>query len=102
VFPSRARRNEFKANFVKAMNKPKYVPPISKLIAGRDGSVWLQRETTGASTIRWSVLDPAGKPVGQISLPARSRLLEADLGRAWVAEEDELSIPYLVRYRVVH
>lgn len=80
-----------------------YRPPFKSLVremtVGRDGSIWLQR-TVEADTAFWLVLDASGEPRAEVSLPAGFDLLEADRGQVWGQEQDELDVPYLVRYRV--
>lgn len=79
---------------------PPFHPPVSQVVLGRDGSVWLRREDTGEDRIDWLVLGPAGELEGVASLPKGLRVLEADRRTAWGMERDELDVPYIVRYRL--
>lgn len=83
-----------------ALYTPEYHPPVSEMMIGRDGSVWLRGEEVGAPTVNWRVLSPEGEPVGIVELPARFRPLLADHDNLWGMELDELDVPYIVRYRV--
>jgi hypothetical protein len=80
---------------------PEFHPPVSDVVVGRDGSVWLRGEDLGASTVEWRVLSPDGEPLGVVGLPVDLRIMLADQSRAWGTEYDELDVPYIVRYRIV-
>lgn len=79
---------------------PKYRPPVTQLVVGRDGSIWLAAERTDPVTITWRVLSPAGDAVGIVKLPARFSPMLVDGEHVWGAQYDEFDIPYIVRYRI--
>jgi hypothetical protein len=79
---------------------PKFRPPVTQLVVGRDGSIWLAAERTNAATIGWRVLSPDGDPVGIVKLPGRFSPMLVDGEHVWGAFYDELGIPYIVRYRI--
>ena len=79
---------------------PPYHPPVSELVIGRDGSAWLREPVAGEVTVNWMVLAPNGEPLGVAALPSQFTLLLADRGTAYGMEQDELDVPYIVRYRV--
>lgn len=83
-----------------AMYLPAYHPPVTELVLGRDGTVWLQREDTGGETVDWLALDPNGDLIGVVAVPARFRVLAADRQHLWGMARDELDVPYIVRYGV--
>lgn len=80
---------------------PRYHPPVSNMVIGRDGSVWLRGEDLGESTVAWRILSAAGEPLGFVRLPVGFWMILADRYRAWGTERDELDVPYIVRYRIV-
>jgi hypothetical protein len=80
---------------------PEFHPPVSDVVVGRDGSVWLRGADLGTSTVEWRVLSPDGEPLGFVRLPVDLRIMLADRNRAWGTERDELDVPYIVRYRIV-
>jgi hypothetical protein len=84
-----------------ALYTPDFHPPVSDMLIGRDGSVWLRGEDPGESTVEWRILSPAGEPLGVVRLPVGFRIMLADRSRAWGTEYDELDVPYIVRYRIV-
>jgi hypothetical protein len=80
--------------------RPPALPPVSSLLLGRDGSVWLQRENTGAKESDWWVLDVDGAMYGSVAFPANASLLAAEHGRVWAMVFDSLDVPYITRYAV--
>ena len=83
-----------------AIYAPAIHPPVSELVVGRDGSIWLRREDTGGEWVDWLVLSAEGEPVGIVAAPERLRVLAAERDRIWGMETDDLDVPYLVRYAV--
>jgi 6-bladed beta-propeller len=84
----------------RAMRIPDYLPPITKVVAGRDGTVWLRREETGADTVSWMVLDANGMTIGALRLPAKLEVHQADRRNVWGVMKDESDVPQILRYRV--
>lgn len=84
-----------------ALYRPGYLAPVTDVVLGRDGTIWLRREATGRAVFDWQVLDAAGRPVGRVSLPAKVAVQYADRTQVWGVELDELDVPTLVRFRVV-
>lgn len=78
-----------------------FLPPITKALAGRDGSIWLRREETGLDSVRWEILDRSGALAGMTWLGTETNIVLASLDEAWAVETDEFDVPFLVRYRVV-
>ena len=86
---------------VKGLYRPRYLPPVEGIVVGRDGTIWLRRETVPGSETAWyQALSSAGDPLGTIRLPATDRLVEADSNRLWIVTKDADEIPYLAWYRV--
>ncbi|MEX2281667.1 MAG: 6-bladed beta-propeller, partial [Gemmatimonadota bacterium] len=79
---------------------PKFLPPVTAVVAGADGTTWIRREETGGPAA-WLVLDSKGNPIAQLTLPRTFTLKAADATHVWATITDELDIPYVVRYRVV-
>lgn len=100
-FPGRATQARVEALARDALYRPAFHPPVSGLVIGRDGTLWLQREKTGADFVDWIVLAPTGEAVGIVAMPRDLRVLAAERGTVWGMESDELDVPYIVRYRVV-
>lgn len=83
-----------------ALYIPAHLPPIEDVIVGRDGTVWLRRESSGRTTL-WNVLGRDGTLTAIVEVPSAARLFQAQLNRAWGVEHDEADVPYVVRYRLV-
>jgi hypothetical protein len=82
-----------------AQQLPKFKPPVTDVVAGSDGRVWIRREETGGPAA-WVVLDSQGNTIAQLTLPATFTLKAADATHVWATITDELDIPYVVRYRI--
>lgn len=74
-------------------------PPLQEMVIGRDGTVWIALANREGRRPHL-VLGPDGTPLGEIALSDRSRIAEAERGRIWVIEKDELDVESLVRYAV--
>ncbi len=44
----------------RAVTLPRYLPPVTALLAGSDGSVWVRREDWGQSGVSWEVFEGRG------------------------------------------
>lgn len=93
-------RNEYARMLRDALRFPEFEPPISALVAGRDGTIWIRRERLGVAEVVWNVLDEAGEMIAYLRLPVNLRILAAQRDRVWGVETDELDVPYLVRFTV--
>ena len=78
---------------------PPSYPPVRAIVLGRDGTVWIERWTE-QPTHTWLLLDPAGRTLGQVTLPANVTLRTADRTSIWATEKDADDVEGLVRYRV--
>ena len=74
-----------------------FFPPVGDVQAGADGSTWLLVRT-GADTSEWAVLDAFGRSLARVEPPPRGRMMWAGTDSLWFVQEDELDVPYLVRY----
>lgn len=81
--------------------RPDFHPPVSRLLLGRDGTVWLRREDLPGDSIDWTLLAPNGEPIGTVAVPKRVTVQAADRQHIWGMMRDELDVPYIVRYGVV-
>jgi hypothetical protein len=72
------------------MTYPDSTPHFSRVFGSRDGALWVQRyrgPTTDAPD-HWTVLDLATPRAWRLEVPAGSRLLAVDAGRALIATKD--------------
>jgi hypothetical protein len=83
-----------------ALYVPDHLPPVTAVVAGRDGTTWLRREETGDRQAVWNVLDLRGNVVAVVSVPRGLRVREAQMGMIWGTETDADELPVVSRYRV--
>jgi hypothetical protein len=81
-----------------ALYVPSFHPPVSTVVIGMDGTLWLRREDVGAETIHWMILDSEGRTVGLVELDRGLTVMAATRDRIWGSLRDDLDVPYIVRY----
>lgn len=96
-----SRDRDLSTRIRRAMYVPRFRTPIEEVVAGRDGTIWLRRESSGLTARRWTVLDARGNLLRTVEVPVGTRVLQAEAGRLWGVQEDADGIPYVVRLRVV-
>jgi hypothetical protein len=112
-FPSRddAARERDRRTAEAAIRFPDNFPPVRRILAGTDGSIWLLRELDLTElTDRWQVYSADGQLQGEIvieagrsgSLPWDPRLhvLRASRDEVWGVTLGDFDEPYIHRYRV--
>lgn len=82
--------------------RPPMLPPVERVVVGRDQSVWLRVRFADSPPGRaeWLLLSPNGFPLRRVSTDAGFRLLEAERTMLWGVEGDMDDIPRVVRYRM--
>jgi len=83
-----------------AMEFPEFKLPIEYPWLAQDESVWLRLSHADPATARWLILDPEGRPRGQLELPSNMRIRWSRGDTFWAVEPDELDVPWLVRFRL--
>jgi hypothetical protein len=84
-----------------AIVAPPFLTPVTELVPGRDGSTWLALNPPAPPGRTWLILAEDGTSIERVMLPEGLQVLGVDLDTVWGAEQDELGVPYIVRYRVV-
>ncbi len=86
---------------------PKYRTPITRIVAGRDGTVWLRRELTRPDSVEWNVIGPEGEMEATLTLPRSLTVYQAQRDMIWGTAGGVRSSmgvwvvrPVVVRYRV--
>jgi len=87
------------AKYRRQLIPPKYFAPIRQVLAGMDGSVWLE-EHTDTDRRQWLILARDGRTVGRLNLPGALRVMLVTVGEFWGVELDEDDVPAVVRYQV--
>lgn len=82
---------------------PSRAPVVDAVLVENSGAVWLRLwEVPRRSAARtWIVLSPVLQPVGRVTLPPRTDLLDVQCHEILAATYDELDVPFVVRYSMV-
>jgi hypothetical protein len=83
-----------------SMPIPRFQVPVSQLVVGMDGTIWLRREGFGREQAQWLVLSSSGEIEGYVAAPSGLRILQVRREMVWGTEVDEFDVPYVLRYRV--
>ncbi|MES2124479.1 MAG: hypothetical protein V4503_07290 [Gemmatimonadota bacterium] len=83
-----------------AVYRPKYLPTVTRVVAGEGGAIWLAREATQARQLRWTLLDSRGAVVGDFLVPAGFEGRTGTATALWGVERDEDDVPRIVEWRV--
>jgi hypothetical protein len=79
---------------------PEFLPTVTRLLAGRDGVVWIQREATIEAGRRWSLVASNGVLIGNVRVPAGLQVIFGDRQALFAVEVDANDIPWVVRLNV--
>ena len=79
---------------------PAYHPPVSAIVIGTDGQLWLRGEELGEPMVEWRVVSGTGDAIGVVELPSGFTMMFARGMQVWGIEYDELDVPYIVRYGI--
>jgi hypothetical protein len=79
---------------------PDTEPPVGQLVATTGGLVWISREPSDGVTPWWGLDPETGDIEAVIELAAGERILDQAGTELITTFEDELSVPYVRRYRI--
>ena len=85
---------------IEALDAPAFHPPVSAVVAGSDGTIWLRREPVHEERVGWVVLGERGEPIALADAPRDFEVRSATRDRVWGVVRDDLDVSYLVRYRI--
>jgi hypothetical protein len=74
---------------------PRFQPPVSELVTGRDGTIWLRREDLRTDSVEWHMFDAQGALRGSVTLPAALKLHRAQADRLWSVVRDSQDVPFV-------
>jgi hypothetical protein len=112
-FPmSDAQRERRRSEAREAITFPEHHPPVRRIVAGQDGTIWLLRELALPDLVdRWEAYSANGDLLGTVLIDdgrssrvpwePRLNVLRATRDEIWATTLDELDVPYIHRYRVV-
>lgn len=106
-----ATRERARRTWSEALDLPAHHPPVRRILAGHDGTIWLLRELDLPAMVdTWEIYDANGTFEGrvviregrshQIPWYPRLNLLYATRREVWASTIDELDVPYIHRFRV--
>lgn len=98
IFPDQAKA---RSAILHGLSVPKYAVPISRVMFDATGDVWLRREELPDEDDRWIVLDTAGTPLAQVTLPHPTEVRVIQENAVWGTRRDTFDVPFLHRYRIV-
>ena len=92
-----------------AITFPETHPPVRRILAGRDGSIWLLREAWPRPANVWEVYDAGGNREGSVRIgdPSsgdadyRPYVFQASRTELWAQTRSELDVPHVIRYEVL-
>jgi hypothetical protein len=80
--------------------RPRWYPPFLRIVAGRDGSVFVERSHLPGDPARWEMLDAEGRPVGVVDLPSAVQVETVSLSVVWAVRTNPDDTQDLVRFRL--
>jgi len=92
-----------------AITFPETHPPVRRILAGRDGSIWLLREAWPHPASVWEVYDEDGNLEGSVRIgdpptgdaDYRPYVFQASRSELWAQTRSELDVPHVIRYEVL-
>ena len=85
---------------MEALDAPAFHPPVSAVVAGSDGTIWLRREPVHQERVGWVVLNDKGERIALAESPIGLEIGAASRDQVWGVIKDDLDVSYLVRYRI--
>ena len=99
LVPASRPRPEIARELRRAIRTPEYHPPLTDLVQGTGGSIWIGRESS-ASRRNWLIAQEGVGAVARITLADYQRPLSASDGYVWLLEPGALDLPRIVKYRL--
>lgn len=56
------------------LHRPPHYPPVTTVVLGTDGTIWLRDPPLEGADAIWTVLDEAGEPLARIRIPTNVQL----------------------------
>jgi hypothetical protein len=79
---------------------PRFRPPVSELVLGRDATIWLRREDLPSDSVDWQVFTESGATLGRLRMPGSFKLHRAQADRLWGVVRDSMDVPFIQVYDV--
>jgi hypothetical protein len=82
-----------------SMKPPGSYPPFTRILVGRDHTIWLELFTLSGDRI-WQVFDSRGDLLGRVALPRSVFVHAAEESAIWGTDTDDDGLEHVVRYRI--
>jgi hypothetical protein len=79
-----------------AIPVPPFYPPVTSVVPGNDGTVWLRREEAASDSVVWEVLNAQGRLSSTVVTPASLQIVAASAKEVWGVVTGAMDVPYLV------
>lgn len=99
--PPESQRRELLEAVRGGLSDRDFFPPVTRVVAGNDGSIWMRREEVSFDSVRWDVVTSAGAWEGRLWAAANLQIHAASRDTVWGVIPDELDVPYVVGLKVV-
>lgn len=100
-----ATQERFRAATRRALEEmpfPETMPAYARILADEAGNLWVEEYRPPGGTVpRWSVFGPAGRWLGDVTLPERFRLLQAGTDFVLGVWRDDLDVEYIRIHRLL-
>lgn len=83
-----------------AVKLPPFQRPVSEVVAGWDGELWLRHAELPDGRAVWLILSPTGDISGMAQVPGGLTIKTVQGEAVWGVIHDEWDVPSVVRYRV--
>lgn len=83
----------------RSMTPPANYPPFSRILVGRDETIWIELYTTTGDRV-WNVLGADGDGIGHVRLPRSVQVMVASREAVWGTDTDDDGLQHVVRYSV--
>ena len=93
-------RGEIEAEIRRQMYIPPHLPPVESVVAGTDGTVFLELADSDPAGTKWMMLRSDGDVIGLVELPDRFLVRTGTATEIWGQDQDSLDVPYLVKLSV--
>jgi hypothetical protein len=98
--PPESRQREYLQALQGVLSKRDFYPPVTRVVAGDDGSIWLRREEVSFDSVTWDVLTNVGAWEGRLRAPADLQIHAASRDTVWGVVTGDLDVPFVVGLRV--
>jgi len=93
------RREQFAVALRAATLRPRFLPPVTRLVVATDGRVWLRREDLAEDDVTWQVFSADGQVRGTVRLPTEEEVFAVSSRSVLVGRHFDDGHMEVTRYR---